>query len=172
MGFVSSLKPAIEQVFLWRPGLWLVEEKWRWLHGKMRYACRSGQGRGYAKSNGRLANLSVRGMFVAHDDGKAYEWAKKGADAGDAYSQSLMGYLTLYGKGVEKNYGEARKWLRMASDKGDAFAQYRLGLIYETGAGFMAPDAEKAAHWYAVSEENGNKDARNRLRELRKKTGG
>ncbi|NLC23276.1 MAG: sel1 repeat family protein [Oxalobacter sp.] len=158
------------RIFQWhvpgKTGKWSISL--RWLIGLFRMAAEDGN----AFAQGMVGYLYQNGIGVSASRKDGLKWVRKGADAGDAYSQSLMGYLTLYGKDVEKNYGEARKWLRMASDKGDAFAQYRLGLIYETGGGFMAPDKEKAAHWYAVSEENGNKDARNRLRELRKKTGG
>lgn len=61
------------------------------------------------------------------------------------------------------DYGRARDIWQPLADDGDARAQYGLGVLYERAGGDMAPDLDRAAHWYARAAGQGHPSARNNL---------
>ncbi|RDD63921.1 tetratricopeptide repeat protein [Ferruginivarius sediminum] len=61
------------------------------------------------------------------------------------------------------NYAQARGIWRPLADAGDAQAQYGLGVMYERGAGAIAADLGRAAHWYARAVGQGHPSAQNNL---------
>jgi TPR repeat protein len=60
-------------------------------------------------------------------------------------------------------YARARDIWRPLADAGDAQAQYGLGVMYERGAGGIAADPSRAAHWYARAVGQDHPSAQNNL---------
>jgi TPR repeat protein len=67
---------------------------------------------------------------------------------------------------VSQDYVEAVKWYRKAAAQGDASSQCCLGICYFYGDG-VAMDYTKAAEFFHMASEQGNKTAINWLRSLR-----
>ena len=75
---------------------------------------------------------------------------------------TILGLRALDGPGAPVNLPDAVKFLTQAAEKGQAVAQYRLGTLYERGQG-VAADAAKAAHWYELAANQGNRKAMHNL---------
>ena len=75
---------------------------------------------------------------------------------------TILGLRALDGTRQPVNLPDAVKFLTQAAEKGQAVAQYRLGTLYERGQGVTA-DAAKAAHWYELAANQGNRKAMHNL---------
>ncbi|HEY2011394.1 MAG TPA: hypothetical protein VGH23_20565 [Rhizomicrobium sp.] len=85
------------------------------------------------------------------------------ANAGNPIALTILGLRALDGtNGVSVSPPDAVKFLSQAAEKGQAVAQYRLGTLYERGQGTTA-DPVKAAHWYEMSANQGNRKAMHNL---------
>ncbi|HVW75467.1 MAG TPA: hypothetical protein VHC39_17645 [Rhizomicrobium sp.] len=85
------------------------------------------------------------------------------ADKGNAQALTILGLRALDGApSAPANLPEAIKYLTQAAEKGQAVAQYRLGTLYEHGQG-VAADPAKAAHWYELAANQGNRKAMHNL---------
>jgi localization factor PodJL len=85
------------------------------------------------------------------------------ANAGNPNALTILGLRALDGTGgMAVNLPDAVKYLSAAAEKGQAVAQYRLGTLYERGQG-VTVDPVKAAHWYELSANQGNRKAMHNL---------
>ena len=85
------------------------------------------------------------------------------ANAGNPIALTILGLRALDGtNGAPVNLPDGVKFLTQAAEKGQAVAQYRLGTLYERGQGIPA-DAAKAAHWYEMAANQGNRKAMHNL---------
>ncbi|HVW73495.1 MAG TPA: hypothetical protein VHC39_07635 [Rhizomicrobium sp.] len=85
------------------------------------------------------------------------------ANTGNPIALTILGLGALDGaNGAPVNLPEAVKFLSQAAEKGQAVAQYRLGTLYERGQGVTA-DPAKAAHWYEMAANQGNRKAMHNL---------
>ncbi|HEX4178830.1 MAG TPA: hypothetical protein VHY57_10345 [Rhizomicrobium sp.] len=85
------------------------------------------------------------------------------ANTGNPIALTILGLRALDGaNGAPVNLPEAVKSLSQAAEKGQAVAQYRLGTLYERGQG-VAADPAKAAHWYEMAANQGNRKAMHNL---------
>jgi localization factor PodJL len=85
------------------------------------------------------------------------------ANSGNPIALTILGLRALDGaNGAPVNLPEAVKFLSQAAEKGQAVAQYRLGTLYERGQG-VAADPAKAAHWYEMAANQGNRKAMHNL---------
>jgi localization factor PodJL len=85
------------------------------------------------------------------------------ANAGNPIALTILGLRALDGTGgTPVNLPDAVKFLGQAAEKGQAVAQYRLGTLYERGQGVPA-DPAKAAHWYEMAANQGNRKAMHNL---------
>jgi localization factor PodJL len=84
------------------------------------------------------------------------------ANTGNPVALTILGLRALDGTGTPVNLPEAVKFLGQAAEKGQAVAQYRLGTLYERGQGVVA-DPAKAAHWYEMAANQGNRKAMHNL---------
>jgi localization factor PodJL len=82
------------------------------------------------------------------------------ANAGNPVALTILGLRAL--DGTPANLPDAVKFLSQAAEKGQAVAQYRLGTLYERGQGVTA-DPAKAAHWYEMAANQGNRKAMHNL---------
>jgi localization factor PodJL len=82
------------------------------------------------------------------------------ANAGNPIALTILGLRAL--DGTPANLPDAVKFLSQAAEKGQAVAQYRLGTLYERGQG-VAADPAKAAHWYEMAANQGNRKAMHNL---------
>jgi len=57
------------------------------------------------------------------------------------------------------------KYYRLAADQGSSAAQYNLGLQYKNGEG-AAKNLAEAKKWFTKAAEQGDEDAKARLKEL------
>jgi len=81
------------------------------------------------------------------------------ATAGNSSALTILGLHDLDGGG---NLPDAVKFLTQAAEKSQAVAQYRLGTLYEHAQG-VAADPAKAAHWYELAANQGNRKAMHNL---------
>jgi len=85
------------------------------------------------------------------------------ANAGNPIALTILGLGALDGTGgAPVDLPNAVKFLSEAAEKGQAVAQYRLGTLYERGQGVQA-DPAKAAHWYEMAANQGNRKAMHNL---------
>ena len=84
------------------------------------------------------------------------------AAQGNVIALTILGLRAAEGSDGPVNLGDAVKYLTPAAQKGQAVAQYRLGTLYEHGQG-VAADPVKAAHWYGLSADLGNRKAMHNL---------
>lgn len=85
------------------------------------------------------------------------------ANQGNVAALTILGLRALDGtNGAAVHLPEAITYLTEAAEKGQAVAQYRLGTLYDRGQG-MAVDPVKAAHWYELSANQGNRKAMHNL---------
>ena len=69
---------------------------------------------------------------------------------------------------MERNPAEAARWWLAAADQGLPQAQYNLGVLYEQGQGVTA-DYQEAAKWYGLAAAQGDRNAADRLAELKRR---
>jgi TPR repeat protein len=131
------------------------------------------------------------GAIYAHTDyTQAASWYRKAAEQGHADSQRCLGEFYVCGWGVEMDYAQAafwmRKmveqaveteerlsvilsvddyWLRTAAEQGIVNAQYLLGWLYHHGR-HVRQDHAQAAKWYRMAAEQGDTEAKCKLRLL------
>lgn len=84
------------------------------------------------------------------------------AAQGNVTALTILGLRAADGTNGSINLADAVKYLTEASEKGQPAAQYRLGSLYEHGQG-VAADPVKAAHWYELSANQGNRKAMHNL---------
>src|SRR3546814_20785707 len=74
----------------------------------------------------------------------------------------------MKGEGGSREPAEAARWWRAAADQGLSQAQFNLGVLYEQGEG-VAVDYAEAARWYGLAAAQGDRNAANRLANLKQR---
>lgn len=116
------------------------------------------------KSNVNQEDELIYSLFY-----NAFSELYRQACSGDPVSQRMVSCYYLCGdRGVTKNLTEAKYWLLQAAENGDSEAQMNLAHCYETGNAFDI-DIELSFKWYEKSAAQGNKEASQKLVELRRK---
>jgi TPR repeat protein len=106
--------------------------------------------KGHARSMAALAELYVR----EHDDIKAVQWAKRGADLGEPHSQSVLAWLYYRGIGVKKDHEAAAGWAMKSAVQGNSGGQELVGILYQEGDNGLTKDSVKADMWLLLSEKD------------------
>ncbi|CAB4438333.1 unnamed protein product [Rhizophagus irregularis] len=99
-----------------------------------------------ATNNGHLAAMHNLGLLYKNGDGRCY----------------------CSGIGVSIDEQKAAELYKKAANLGRMIAQYNLAVMYEKGNG-VEKDLDEAIFWYKQSAKQGDIDAQNRLKELKKK---
>ncbi|MBT7488287.1 MAG: sel1 repeat family protein, partial [Rhodospirillales bacterium] len=122
-----------------------------------------------------------QGIGEPRNDTVAAKWLKRAARQGHGEAKVELAKMFAKGEGVEKDqraakklyYEAAKLGLKSARDvilidakAGRVWAQLSLGTLYELGRG-VTKDLREAEKWYALAARNGNKLARERLKQLR-----
>lgn len=94
------------------------------------------------------------------------KWLLKAAAQNNSGAQHYIGLAYFNGDGVGLDYVEAAKWFRKAAEQGDASLQYKLGLNLYHGE-FLPEDKTEAMIWLRKSAAQGNKDAIEKLEEIK-----
>ncbi len=107
-----------------------------------------------------------KGIGVAADKQKAFEWLKKSSDQGYLKAQILTALCYENGIGITADKTEAFKlWLNTAIRKHNPFAQYKLACrFHEQGK------HEEAKKWLRNAAAQGNKEAKESLFKWYKET--
>lgn len=95
---------------------------------------------------------------------KALDLYLRAAETGDSEAQYIAGGMYFKGLGTNKDFPMAFKLLLEAAKNGKRSAESEqiLGQGFLLGSG-VPKNYKKALEWYALSAENGNKDAQNEL---------
>ncbi|GET03200.1 kinase-like domain-containing protein [Rhizophagus clarus] len=112
--------------------------------------------------------------IVNEDNEKAFNLFINASEKNHTLAQFFVGKCYKFGYGTNKNGKLAFEYYEKAANKncavaqleiGDKEAQYNLALMYENGDG-ITKDIDKAIYWYDKSANQGNKMARDKLKEL------
>ena len=115
----------------------------------------------------QLALCYHNGEGVEEDQEESAKWMQKAAEkSGDREVQWIMGRYYQEGWGLEKDMTTAVKWFERSAKKGFPPAQYSLAMCYLNGDGVKA-DAEKAEELLEDAADSGNKDAQQKLSEIK-----
>ena len=95
------------------------------------------------------------------DEEKIKEWEIKAADMGEAGAQHNLA-RRLEKEGNEK---KSEEWYLKAAEQGATEAQYNLGGLYEE----KLNNPKRAIYWYEKSAKSGDKDSKEKLKELKEK---
>jgi TPR repeat protein len=98
---------------------------------------------------------------------KAFELFQKAAELGDVYGMNSLGRCYEKGIGINTNMQKAFELYQKAANFGYNGAQINLALMYECGNG-TEKNMNQSIYWYKKSAEQGNKYAKNKLKQLLK----
>ena len=114
-----------------------------------------------------LGMMFKDGNYVPKDDRIAFILIKKSAEQGIDVMQTHLGSLYECGEGTEQSYSNALYWYMKAAEQNECTAQLRLGLMFERGIG-VEQNHDTALEWYRKSAQGGNKEAMERLEQIRR----
>ena len=111
-----------------------------------------------------------KGQGVEKSAQEAEKWYRMAAEQRETKAKKrlarMLGTCYYFGEnGKSKDYREAVVHLSIAAEAGDAYSQYLLGFCHEKGQGVGQSDQE-AQKWYIKAAEQGEKNAKERLRRL------
>lgn len=116
----------------------------------------------------KLADRLIDGegcVCSEENDALAFSLLEQAANSGNKVAINNLGWMYKKGRGCAVDYGRAMELFEKA---GRAASLYHLGDMYENGLG-VDTDIEKAIALYETASERGNKKAKKRLAEIRKK---
>ena len=99
---------------------------------------------------------------VDQNNGRAFEYASKGASIGDLDSQWLLGNLYLNGEGVQEDQRKSFEWFLKSAEQGYAASENMVGMAYSNGRGVQT-DLQKAFEWFKKAAEHGDAAAQGNL---------
>ena len=127
-------------------------------------------------SQNNLGLLYLEGYSPQKKDGQtipvnyvqALHWFKIAAiEYDDPEAQVSLGYMYSNGFGVAQSSTNALKYYRLAAMQDNAGGQYNLGLMYQNGEG-VAKNLKTALSWYKKAAANGDEDAIQAIKDLKK----
>ena len=89
-----------------------------------------------------LGSFYERGVGVARNYSKAFEWYEKAAKSGKAEGWFNMGVCHEIGMGVSSNIAKAVECYQKAADMGLALAMYKISALYINGNGIAKNPAK------------------------------
>lgn len=125
---------------------------------------------GYAPSQFKLGTCyEYGGLGCGIDPRRSIAWLSRAAEKGDPEAElALSGWFLTGAEGILKQSdGEAYLWARKSANKGLAKAEYAVGFYTENGIG-VKQDLELAKRWYMRAAAQHNKQAMQRLTDLKK----
>ena len=99
------------------------------------------------------------------NDALAFSLLEQAANSGNEVAINNLGWMYKKGRGCAVDYDRA---MELFDKAGRASSFYHMGDMYENGLGVDA-DIEKALDLYETASERGNKKAKKRLAEIKKK---
>lgn len=115
---------------------------------------------GYAPAIYSLGHMYFYGLGINADCSQAITFYKEAAKKNYMKAQAKLGLLNYN----EQVYIEAFKYFSLAAEQGDAISQLYLGRMYENGYGIIQ-DYSRASYWYTKAAEQGNKEAKESLKQ-------
>ena len=122
----------------------------------------------YSAESVQKIKLQARDYYNGYRVGQSYEKAlklyMKAARRGDAEAQYISGGMYFKGLGTKRDLKKAFTLLHQAAlnGKSSPISQQIIGQAFLVGSG-VPKNYKKAQKWYALSAENGNRDAQNEL---------
>jgi TPR repeat protein len=113
---------------------------------------------GYLAAWHNQGNLYAKGLGVAQDYAKAFEYFLYAAERGHPEDQHNIGVAYLKGRGVPVDFEAARKWFGKATDQNWSASINRLGLMHQLGQG-GATDELTAAFLFQRATNLGDRNA-------------
>ncbi len=111
--------------------------------------------------------LYQNGYGCKKDYVHAIKWFEKAGGQGNMPALHNLGVNYFSGLGVGINYKEAIKWFEKAATLGFSESQYNLGYMYANGFG-LKKDTQFAKIWYEKAAANGNLNAMQALKDIKK----
>ncbi|MCY4172003.1 MAG: serine/threonine-protein kinase [Bacteroidetes bacterium] len=137
----------------------------------------------------------LNGTGIRKDEQEAVKWLKLASDDGHLDALFSLGQRLIYGQGALKNRKEGLKcirkaaiqghidsqyflgeyftyerqrikWYRMAAEQGHADSQRALGTCYYEGKFGITKNNTKAAEWFKLASDQGDKYATKQLKEV------
>lgn len=116
--------------------------------------------------------MSTLGIFYffgqidgSRDYKTAFYWFKKGAEKNHPECMFYLGEMYYSGLSVKTDYVSAMKWYKKAANLGHNKAMLAIGTMYQLGDS-VAKSCAQAKVWYQKALDHGNKDAKDRLKNL------
>ena len=132
-----------------------------------RYGKHGGIDRKFAKEDGSLERIYLKGFSVVEPDGKkAVAYMEKAAEMQDLEAMENCGYLYEEGKVVPKDLQKAFAYYLACAEKGYKNTQSVVAGMYLNGEG-VKRSRKMAKYWYQKAAENGDAFSRNMLKKLR-----
>lgn len=121
---------------------------------------------GYAPAIYSLGYMYFYGLGINADYSQAITFYKEAAKKNYMKAQAELGLLNYN----EQVYIEAFKYFSLAAEQGDVISQLYLGRMYEkrmyeNGDGIIQ-DYSRALYWYTKAAEQGNKEAKESLKQF------
>ncbi|RIA89714.1 hypothetical protein C1645_185166 [Glomus cerebriforme] len=125
----------------------------------------------YQKAAGLENNVAQFELTTMYEDGegvykdynKVFEITKKLADKKYLAGINRLGYCYYNGIGTNVNRQKACELFQKAAVLGNIIAQYNIALMYEYGYEVIK-NIDLALYWYKKSAEQGEQDAKNKLK--------
>jgi TPR repeat protein len=115
--------------------------------------------KGDMMSQYKVAVMYEHGKGTPQSSKQSKKWYMEAAEQGYPIAQNDLGVIYFR----EKDYPKAIYWLKKAVENNNSDAQYNFGLMYENGLG-LKQDEHQAKYWYQNAAKNGNRAAKEKLR--------
>ncbi len=125
---------------------------------------------GYPKAQLYLAFCYQEGKGTGVNSYAAFDWFYRAAENGLDVAQYNLGYCYHTGFGIRKNDESAFEWFQKAADQNNELGLLWTGYCYHYGVG-VSQDYEKAEEYYTAAIALGNRNAQDRLDQLRRDRG-
>lgn len=122
-------------------------------------------GEAWAMNN--LGFTYLNGSGVAPDITKAIGWLEKAAEKNYVLAMNNLGDTYRKGEKLPEDPVKACQWYLKSAEQESSYGQYYAGKCFQDGKG-VTQDFEKAADYYRKAAKQGDEDAEERLKEMKK----
>ena len=125
---------------------------------------RKAAARGLPMAQYRLGTMYEKGRGVSKDRAAARIWYSRAAVKGNRKAMHNLAVMNAEGgdDGTKPDFTKAAQWFRKAAELGLTDSQFNLAILSERGLGVPQSQIE-AYKWFALAQQNGDKDAAARL---------
>lgn len=121
----------------------------------------------YSDAQAYLGVCYLNGTGIAKNYTEGVNWIKKSAWQGNRIGEFWLGWCYEKGYGVSKDYNQAFLWYSKSAEKEFIPAMRTMGNCYNYGV-LAGKDSAKATFWYQKAAEQGDKEAAEALRKMKR----